>query len=679
MGENDVITCIIQARTGSSRLPNKVVAEIDGMPLIVLMLERLRKSAAVEKFVVATTSSHEDTDLHDLLSSRGFHVYRGAKEDVLDRYYRAALIHNSSIVIRITGDCPFIDPSLVDNVVEKLISDKLDYVCNRTPATFPDGLDVEAFTFEALARAHSTAFDVYDREHVTPIIYRSGDYLTGHVSCPVDYSEYRLTVDEPEDLDAVRKIADKLTDVVGASWMDVIKIVQDNSDIYKLNSNFNRNEGALMSSGQKLWRRAKRTIAGGNMILSKRPDMFLPNQWPTYFSKAKGCEVWDLDGNRFVDMSLMGVGTNVLGYGHVEVDEAVAKAVSDGNLSTLNCPEEVYLAETLVEMHPWASKVKFARSGGEANAVAVRIARAYTGKDRVAVCGYHGWHDWYLAVNLNGTEELTEHLLPGLEANGVPKSLGDSSFAFSYNDIDSLKALLANHDISVIKMEVSRNYRPKDNFLKEVRALATDNNIILIYDECTSGFRETFGGLHLKYDVEPDIAVFGKTLGNGYAITAIMGRDMVMDAAQSTFISSTFWSERIGPVAALKTLEVMKREKSWEYITNMGDYAVRELTAFNSEFNFKIEVSGLPSMLTYKIDHPDWNKYKTYITQEMLKKGYLATNAIYSSTQHTVSIVDQFMGHLRPVLQQIELAIEKGDIDSKLEGPEANVGFKRLN
>ncbi len=264
------------------------------------------------------------------------------------------------------------------------------------------------------------------------------------------------------------------------------------------------------------------------MLFSKRPEMFLPEKWPAYFSKAKGCKVWDLDGKEYTDMSIMGIGTNILGYGHSEVDEAVLKVVKQGNMSTFNCPEEVYLAERLLDLHPWADMVRFARSGGEANAIAIRIARAAVGKDKVAICGYHGWHDWYLAANLGNETSLDGYLLPGLEPRGVPRSLKDTTLPFNYNDLDSLKKLVQDHDIGIIKMEVSRSVGPQKGFLESVRKLATEKNIILIFDECTSGFRETFGGLHKKYGVEPDITIFGKTLGNGYAITAVLGRGEIM-------------------------------------------------------------------------------------------------------------------------------------------------------
>ena len=270
-----------------------------------------------------------------------------------------------------------------------------------------------------------------------------------------------------------------------------------------------------MGKGQELWRRAKSIIPGGNMLLSKRSEMFLPEKWPSYYSKAKGCKVWDLDGKQYTDMSIMGIGTNILGYGDPEVDEAVCKTVRLGNMSTLNCPEEVELAERLLDLHPWSDMARFARTGGEATSIAVRIARSASGKDKIAVCGYHGWHDWYLSANLGHKDQLDGHLLSGLQPNGVPKSLAQTVLTFNYNKIEELEKIITKHEIGTIIMEVSRNLEPQHNFLKWVRALASKHGIVLIFDECTSGFRQSLGGLHKFYDVEPDMAIFGKALGNG--------------------------------------------------------------------------------------------------------------------------------------------------------------------
>lgn len=434
-----------------------------------------------------------------------------------------------------------------------------------------------------------------------------------------------------------------------------------------------------MKKGPELWGKAKAIIPGGNMLLSKRSEMFLPENWPSYYSKAEGCSVWDLEGNRYFDMSIMGVGTNILGYGNNEINDAVKKTVDAGNMSTLNCPEEVYLAERLVELHPWADMVRFARSGGEANAVAVRIARAASGKDGVAFCGYHGWHDWYLAANLGDKHNLAGHLLPGLDPNGVPESLKNTAFPFAYNDYEQLEKLIESEEIGIIKMEVQRNSEPKANFLEKVRDLASRKGIVLIFDECTSGFRETFGGLHKKFGVEPDIAIFGKALGNGYAITATLGRQEIMEAAQSTFISSTFWTERIGPTAALKTLEVMERMNSWELITKIGSNIKTRWQQLADTYDLEIIQWGLPAIAGFSFNSLKNLEYKTLITQEMLSKGFLAGNSVYVSTEHSDDIVNQYFEELNTVFGLIKECEEGKDVNALLRGPVCHGGFKRLN
>ena len=414
--------------------------------------------------------------------------------------------------------------------------------------------------------------------------------------------------------------------------------------------------------------------------MSKRPEMFLPDAWPSYFSKANGCYVWDLDNRKYIDMSIMGIGTNILGYGQAEVDQAVKQSVAKGNMSTFNCPEEVHLAEKLVELHPWSNMVRFARTGGEANATAIRIARAATGKNKVAICGYHGWHDWYLSANLADGCSLDEHLLPGLDPRGVPRELRNTVLSFKYNNFAELDAHIKNHDIGVIKMEVERNEPPKNEFLNKVRKIATEKNIVLIFDECTSGFRETCGGLHKKYGVEPDMAIFGKALGNGYAITATIGRQEIMEAAQSTFISSTFWTERIGPTAALYTLEVMERMRSWETITNTGLDIRKRLDALADKHDLQINHRGIPALTGFSFKR-DANglAYKTLITQEMLTKGYLAGNCVYVCTEHTPDIVSGYFDALDPVFGMIRECEDGRDVMSLLKGPVCHGGFKRLN
>jgi glutamate-1-semialdehyde 2,1-aminomutase len=673
------VVAIVQARMGSTRLPNKVMKPIKEKPMMELLLARLSLAKEVHQIVVATSTNANNDPLEDLVKSLGYRCFRGSEGDVLSRYVRAAEEVNADVVIRITGDCPLVDAELVDLMVKRFLTEGGDYYSNVSPPSFPDGLDIEIFKFSALKTAFHETIESFDREHVTPYIRNSGKFITASFENDEDLSSLRWTVDEEKDFEVITGVFEYFWPDIYFSWKDVLELSRSNPNLFLANKKFIRNEGAVMGTGQKLWNRAKKIIPGGNMLLSKRAEMFLPDLWPAYFSKAKGYKVWDLDGNEYIDMSIMGIGTNILGYGHPEVDEAVKKTVGLGNMSTLNCPEEVYLAEKLIELHPWADMVRFARSGGEANAIAIRIARAATGKDKVAVCGYHGWHDWYLSANLGDGANLAGHLLPGLDPKGVPKNLQGTVFPFNYNNFSELEALVVKHDIGVIKMEVVRNKGPEDNFLQKVRKLATDKNIVLIFDECTSGFRQTNGGLHKLYGVEPDMAMFGKAMGNGYAITAIIGRREIMEAAQTTFISSTFWTERIGPTAALKAIEVMERMESWHLITQTGLGIRKRWQELADKYTLTIEHWGLPALTGFSFVSPNNLAYKTLITQEMLAKGYLASNSVYVCTAHTPAVVNDYFDTLEPIFKTIQECENGKDIMNILEGPICHGGFKRLN
>lgn len=673
------VVAIVQARMGSTRFPNKVMQPIEGIPMIGILLDRLLLSKKIDQVVVATSVDSKNDSLVSFLDQKGISYFRGNENDVLDRYYQAASLNKADVIIRITGDCPLVDSRLVDEVIELFFSKTYDYVSNIDPPSFPDGLDIEVFSFSALEKTHRLAIKAFDREHVTPFLRESKEFFKTNLTFFKDYSSQRWTVDEKYDLDVILNIFGHFAPRIDFSWKEVISLYESNPEIFQLNKHLRRNEGSSMGTGQKLWKKAKTLIPGGNMLLSKRAEMFLPERWPAYFSKAKGCEVWDLDGNRYTDMFLMGIGTNTLGYGHPEVDKAVLETVANGNMSTFNCPEEVALAEKLVELHPWADMVRLARTGGEANAIAIRIARAATGKEKVAICGYHGWHDWYLSANLASDDRLSGHLLPGLDPNGVPKNLKGTVFPFLYNRLDELEKLVREEGIGVIMMEVSRNTGPDNGFLEGLRKIATDNGIVLIFDECTSGFRQTYGGLHKLYGVEPDMAIFGKTLGNGYAITAVVGKREVMETAQSTFISSTFWTERIGPSAAIKTLEVMNELKSWEVITEIGKKITAGWKTLASSHNLELDYWGLPALCGFTVKSKNALAYKTLITQEMLKKGMLAGTSVYACIEHKDSIIEEYLEKLDTIFQSISECENGKDVTKLLDGPICHSGFSRLN
>ena len=428
-------------------------------------------------------------------------------------------------------------------------------------------------------------------------------------------------------------------------------------------------------------KRAKKRVPGGTQLLSKRSEMFAPNQWPGYFSSADGAHIYDLDNNKYLDMSIMGIGANVLGYCDQDVDTAVMECIKKGNSSSLNCAEEIILGDLMTQLHPWSSMVRYSRSGGEAMALAVRIGRAYSQKDRVAFCGYHGWHDWYLAANLNSSSELEEHLLPGLQPNGVPKGLEGTALAFKYNDIESLKALIKKfpNEIGTIVMEPLRSEYPKEGFLEEVRQIADQNQMVLIFDEITAAFRINNGGAHLVFNIDPDIAVFAKAVSNGYPMSIILGTEPVMQAAQSTFISSTYWTERIGPTAAIATIEKFIDQNVSSHLDKIGSQ-IQEIWKESADlYNLDIHVSGLPALSHFSFIYPEGQAIMTLFVQLMLDQGILASNRFYASYAHNQENVDEYRDACNDVFSKISEAIQKGELEKVLCGPIAQSGFKRLN
>ena len=433
-------------------------------------------------------------------------------------------------------------------------------------------------------------------------------------------------------------------------------------------------------TGQKLYRKARTRIPGGTQLLSKRPEMFLPEQWPSYYSKARGAEVWDLDGNRYIDMSHNAVGACILGYADPDVDAAVHAAIDCGSMATLNCPEEVDLADLLCELHPWAEQVRYARCGGEAMAVAVRIARARTGREKVAFCGYHGWHDWYLAANLGSRSALDGHLLPGLEPAGVPRSLAGTALPFHYNGAGELESIVRAHgpDLAAIVMEPIRSHEPDPGFLECVRDLADRAGAVLVFDEVTAAWRMNTGGAHLRYGVRPDIAVFAKAISNGYSMAAIIGRGAVMQAAQDSFISSTYWTERIGPTAALATIRKYQRCSVWRQLIEAGTRIQTGWREAAGRAGLPISISGVPPLAHFAFEAPGAQTLKTLFTQRMLERGFLATNAYYATFAHTVQHISDYLSATGDVFHELADAVEAGVAEKLLKGPVAHAGFYRL-
>ena len=680
---------IIQARMGSKRLPGKNLIKITReYSLIELVILRLQKSKKIDDIIVATSNKQVDDKLVKKIKKLNVKIHRGPEKDTLKRFFQAAKKFKVKKIIRITSDCALSDPRLVDNYISIFDKKKLDYLSNTLHLTglnlkmkasenfynFPDGFDIEIFNFKLLSKAYKKVKKKNRKEGAVVTQFFKlypAELKKNKIYAPLsEYfhkDRYKLSVDTKKDLFTVRKIFKFFGKNIHFSYSNVMTYLNNFSKQKKINKNFST------------LNKAKKFILGENMLVSKNHNMILPDIWPSYFSKTKDCFIWDLERKKYTDISLMGVGTNILGYSNKEVDKAINKVVLNGNLSTLNCSEEVKLAEKLLHLHPWFDKVKFARSGGEANSIAIRIARSNANKTNVAICGYHGWHDWYLSANLSSKKNLNQHLLSGLSPIGIPKQLKNTTFTFNYGDYSRLEDLITNREVGIVKMEVCRSTSPNINFLKKVRKLCNQKNIILIFDECTSGFRECLGGLHKKIKIYPDIAILGKALGNGYAITAVIGKKSVMENAKNSFMSSTFWTERIGPTAALKTLEIMEKTKSWEAITKIGKNVQKIWLKTANRNGIKIDVTGLPSLSKFFFKHHH-SELKTLLTQEFLKKNYLATNAIYTCVSHNEKILKRYEELLDEVFFQISDIIKnKEDIKKYIKSRLAQTPFTRLN
>ena len=435
-----------------------------------------------------------------------------------------------------------------------------------------------------------------------------------------------------------------------------------------------------MKTGQKLYEKAKKIIPGGTQLLSKRPEQLLPDQWPAYYKRAKGCEVWDLDDNHYLDMSYMGIGACTLGYADDDIDQAVIQTVRNGSMCTLNAPEEVELAELMLSLHPWANMVRYARGGGDAMSVAVRIARASTQKDIILFSGYHGWHDWYLSANLADSKALDGQLLPGLSPMGVSRSMKGTSYPFFYNNEEEFLALVKKYGdkIGGIVLEAIRNIEPDPAFFKTLRKEADRLNVPLIADEVSSGFRLNTGGAHLVLGLDPDIAVFAKGISNGYPMGVVIGKEKFMDAAQDSFISSTYWTERIGPVAAIATIKKMLACHVQDHLIECGKQIQAGWTKLAQKHNLKIDVGSI-----YPMSHFDFTEkslvLKTLFTQEMLSRGFLATNSYYACYAHKQEHIESYLQSVDEVFDLISMALQDGNPEKYLKGPVCQAGFKRLS
>ena len=679
-----MIAAIIQARMGSERLPGKSLADVAGKPLLERVVQRVKASTLVDRVIVATTTAAEDDPLADLAGRLEVPCFRGHRDDVLDRVYHAARNHGAEHVVRVTGDCPLIDPGVMDRVIQAYLAGTHDYVSNTIRYTYPDGLDVEVCSFPALERAWKEAHLPSEREHVTSYIRTSGHFRTSNVEGPEDLSRFKLSVDTPEDLHLARSIYEALGDKEPFDLKDVMTLLGGRPDLVSVNAASVVNEGyyaSLLADGPipardlpvgrslALKDRSLALIPSGSQTFSKGPTQFVQGMAPVFLQRGSGSHVWDVDGNEYVDY-ILALGPVILGHNYPAVTEAAVRQMAEGVAFSLAHPVEVELAELLVEIIPSAEMVRFGKNGSDATSAAVRVARAYTGREMVACCGYHGWQDWFIGTTTRN--------------KGVPGAVQELTTTFKYNDINSLEEVFARHPgrVAAVVMEPFGVEEPVDDFLQKVREAADREGAILVYDEVITGFRLAMGGAQEHFGVVPDLACFGKAMGNGFPISAVVGRRDIMALFDEVFFSSTFGGEAVSLAAAVATINEMRKENMIAHLWSQGRKLQDGYNVLARELGVEGDTGciGLPprTVLTFKDgDGQDSLALKSLFQQECLKRGLLTGGYHNLCYSHSDRDIDYTLRVYRTVLEILSQAIREGDVRERLEGEPLEPVFRR--
>lgn len=670
----------------STRLPGKVLADLCGRPMLARVVERLRGAKLVDEVLVATSTSPADNVLADFCAAQGIQSFRGSEADVLDRFYQAAKEARAEVVVRLTADCPLLDPAVVDKTVAAFLAGDFDYVTNVLRYTYPDGLDTEVFSFAALERAWREAERPAEREHVTVFLRASGRFRIGpNVEHTPDLSRLQLrwTVDTPADLEFVRGVFTVLGErAFGLD--DVLALLEKKPAMSQTTASSARNEGYYLSlvkeppvpprerplvRSQEWQARARRLIPTGTQTFSKATTQFVQGVAPNFIARGQGSHVWDVDGNEYIDYP-MALAPVLLGHGDPEVTEAVARQIRDGTIYSLAHPLEVEVAEQLVALVPCAEMVRFGKNGSDATAGAVRVARAFTGRDRIACCGYHGWQDWYIGTTTRN--------------KGVPAAVRELTKTFSYNDLASLERTLSEHpnQFAAVVMEPVGIVEPQPGFLEGVKALAHRHGALLVYDEIVTGFRWAIGGAQEYFGVTPDLACCGKAMANGYPISAVVGRRDVMEVFDDVFFSFTFGGETASLAATKAVLTKIQREKViphlWEQGQRLKDGFNALARAFGVERHTRCVGYAPRTVMTFHdAAGAESLILKSLFQQECLKRGILFSGGQNLSYSHSDADIEQTLRVYRTAMEILADAIQAGDAERWLEGPPLQPVFRR--
>jgi glutamate-1-semialdehyde aminotransferase/spore coat polysaccharide biosynthesis protein SpsF (cytidylyltransferase family) len=670
---------------GSSRFPGKVLEDLSGRPMLWHVVDRVRRARRVERVVVATTDRAVDDPIARFCAQENIACFRGDEQDVLDRFYQAARADHADVVVRITADCPLIDPEVIDKVVERFQRGDCDYVSNAIRYTYPDGLDTEVFSFAALERAWREAGKPSEREHVTPYL-RTGKFRVANVESeiPVSPAQYRWTVDHPADLEFVRKVYAAFSRNGEFGFREIFDLLKERPDLATIQAETITNEGYYKSlydqakagaapkrplaQSQAWFERSKKVIPGCAQTFSKGYTQYVQGVAPIFLQRGKGCRVWDVDGNEYIDY-VQGLLPNILGYAHEEVNAAATAQMAEGHSFSLPHPLEVQLAERLTRLIPCAEMVRFGKNGSDATSGAVRAARAFTGRDRIACCGYHGWQDWYIgSTNRNA---------------GVPKAVRELTHPFSYNDLGSLEKLFTEHpgEFAAVIMEPVNFVEPSGGFLQSVKDLAHKHGALLIFDEICSGFHFGLGGAEKILGVTPDLACFGKAMGNGFPISCVLGRADVMRIFNEIFFSFTFAGEVASMAAAMKVLDILEQTDALARLESNGRTLQDGINAMAKESGLgqRVRSVGRPqwSLLKFSDENgADSPLMKNLFQQEAVKRGVLVLVTHNVTAAHDSAAIHQTLEIYAEVLKTLASWLADANPARFLEGPMAQPIFR---
>lgn len=667
---------IIQARMGSTRFPGKVLQNLLDKPILSWVTEAARKIPMINDVIVATSGLDSDQPIVDWCLNAGITVFKGSEADVLARYYEAASFVNADIVMRITADCPLLDPMIAGQVLHLVSQGHADYASNALPPTWPDGLDCEAFTFQALEHAHQMASRQSDREHVTPYIHNNQNiFKTLNVSSPIPgLQKYRWTVDSREDLDFLNKLLKCFGQEL--STYGLLEFLAQSNDL--IQPSYKRNEGfdklletedircEEFKNSHKLLKRALKVIPLGSQTFSKSYIQYPKNTSPLFLTHGYGSHVWDVDGNEYVDL-VSALLPNILGYTDPEVNFSIQSQLQKGITLSLATELEIELAEKLCSIIPSAEKVRFAKNGTDVTSAAVRLARAYTDREKIIVCGYHGWQDWYIGSTTRN--------------KGVPKEICNLTTSVPYNDLEIIEKLLSTKEYAAIIMEPSNSQEPLPGYLQGIKDACEKHGALFIFDEIITGFRLALGGAQEYYGVTPHLSCFGKAMGNGMPISAIVGRSDIMNEMEEIFFSGTFGGEALSLAAALATIKKIEQENVIDHLWSFGDYLSNEVSSLIEKHDLTSVVKlcgSAPWKIVQFFDHPkaSISEIRTYYLQEMIKRGILVLGTHNMTYSHQKEDTSRIIKAYRETLELLSGHLAKASLSGALESPVIQPLFK---